>query len=1048
MDSAFNPFALLQSTPTEEPEVITGQSAEVLPDISDQCLKVKGDGAGGSDEVATSEVQQVQDIDRMIQTVFLVTVDHEGETNERGMPPRCVYLIETADKLKEDSGGTWSWLGWDVIDQAIFERLLLEDPAFHVITMNSSSVTCSQEQKEAGEKDVMRYLQRCHWSSIQQSKTKKGNLHEYAERCRLVAVSNAVTCLLTPELFPGQDVHAQTLDLLLQNFSKGEMDKVVAFLLEIADAILLDEDFQISDAFCPLLELLYKEMTNSPSLSNSRNAAYCAVIEIFTRRPCLAQILVEHLTPKDSKKAKSYEDSVIGILLSLSCVPKHQQPSEFFVNPSRSSQRDHNATQQFLWQPIAILNESVYNIFKGIFKSSTENKNKLLAWLGNCLHCNSGRGKLWSREMPNFGQTYASDSFFMNLSAVMVRFCAPFTSSESSKILDVDLSYSRLELSDGADDEEMKTKGVHLRGLPAETCLIQLEDDAPGLPTNPPYKFTTEVFFITQRCLNMGFHSVLEKFNRLNKELHRVQEAYQEMTRLGTAGARNPAIERMREQMDIAMSLFLSLRASLLEPKLIQHSWDLHIATARLLIQLATTDDRTTLRTPTYPLPDSTPPALAHIPEFLAENLINFMQFLRRFSEKKFQEGAESLGHLMTFIVTFMGSKGRMNNPHLRAKLAEVLEGLMPPKEQRNTAVTMFNREKIFLEHPLLPLVSRSVLSIYIDIEFSGDAHAFDQKFNYRRPMYHILKYLWSLEPHKQSMKAIAEESLQSMEAANAPLFLRFINLLINDAIFMLDEAMDNLKQIKEMQHKKDSGEWRSLRPQDLQQQESSLRTHGAIARFFNVMSNESMNILSFITSEIKTIFVHPVMIDRIAAMFNDFLLKLVGPKMGALKVKDFDEFDFKPGSLVQHICQIYINLGDIDDFCSAVSRDGRSYSPALFTRADRVLKKLFAPPEMISEMTFFADKVRAMAEKHEEEEEIFADAPDEFIDPLTYTLMSDPVTLPSSGQIMDRSVIARHLLSDHTDPFNRAPLTMDEVKSNDELREKIIAWKRENSKK
>ena len=58
-----------------------------------------------------------------------------------------------------------------------------------------------------------------------------------------------------------------------------------------------------------------------------------------------------------------------------------------------------------------------------------------------------------------------------------------------------------------------------------------------------------------------------------------------------------------------------------------------------------------------------------------------------------------------------------------------------------------------------------------------------------------------------------------------------------------------NLKQIKEMQHKKDSGEWRSLRPQDLQQQESSLRTHGAIARFFNVMSNESMNILSFITS-------------------------------------------------------------------------------------------------------------------------------------------------------------------------------------------------------
>ena len=84
-----------------------------------------------------------------------------------------------------------------------------------------------------------------------------------------------------------------------------------------------------------------------------------------------------------------------------------------------------------------------------------------------------------------------------------------------------------------------------------------------------------------------------------------------------------------------------------------------------------------------------------------------------------------------------------------------------------------------------------------------------------------------------------------------------------------------------------------------------------------------------------------------------------VGPKMGALKVKNFDEFEFKPGSLVQHICQIYINLGDNDDFCAAVSRDGRSYSQSLFTRADRVLKKLFVPSGMISELDMFADKVR-----------------------------------------------------------------------------------------
>lgn len=42
---------------------------------------------------------------------------------------------------------------------------------------------------------------------------------------------------------------------------------------------------------------------------------------------------------------------------------------------------------------------------------------------------------------------------------------------------------------------------------------------------------------------------------------------------------------------------------------------------------------------------------------------------------------------------------------------------------------------------------------------------------------------------------------------------------------------------------------------------------------------------------------------------------------------------------------------------------------------------------------------------------------------------MTDPVILPTSGKTMDRSVITRHLLSDQSDPFNRAKLTVDMLK-------------------
>ena len=57
---------------------------------------------------------------------------------------------------------------------------------------------------------------------------------------------------------------------------------------------------------------------------------------------------------------------------------------------------------------------------------------------------------------------------------------------------------------------------------------------------------------------------------------------------------------------------------------------------------------------------------------------------------------------------------------------------------------------------------------------------------------------------------------------------------------------------------------------------------------------------------------------------------------------------------------------------------------------------------------------------------------------------MLDPVLLPSSSMIVDRSVIAKHLLSDPIDPFNRQPLAMVDVVPQIELRDEIRAWRDE----
>lgn len=97
-----------------------------------------------------------------------------------------------------------------------------------------------------------------------------------------------------------------------------------------------------------------------------------------------------------------------------------------------------------------------------------------------------------------------------------------------------------------------------------------------------------------------------------------------------------------------------------------------------------------------------------------------------------------------------------------------------------------------------------------------------------------------------------------------------------------------------------------------------------------------------------------------------------------------------------------------------------------------------------IQALESLAGQVAQAAVEGQEEEDITGDIPEEFLDPITYTLMRDPVILPTSDTIMDRPTILRHLLSDERDPINRSPLTPDMLQPATELKAKIRAWMRE----
>lgn len=145
------------------------------------------------------------------------------------------------------------------------------------------------------------------------------------------------------------------------------------------------------------------------------------------------------------------------------------------------------------------------------------------------------------------------------------------------------------------------------------------------------------------------------------------------------------------------------------------------------------------------------------------------------------------LTHSLNFSfcsLALFGFRNRMKNPHLRAKFAEVLEAVMPHMEPIAPGAVqpvMFQRERLFCNYRHAPQLAEALITVFVDIEFtgkvivfkvflsfifltqdiyfwssfffSGDPHQFEQKFNYRRPMYPILKYMWAKDDYRESVK-------------------------------------------------------------------------------------------------------------------------------------------------------------------------------------------------------------------------------------------------------------------------------------------------------
>ena len=98
-------------------------------------------------------------------------------------------------------------------------------------------------------------------------------------------------------------------------------------------------------------------------------------------------------------------------------------------------------------------------------------------------------------------------------------------------------------------------------------------------------------------------------------------------------------------------------------------------------------------------------------------------------------------------------------------------------------------------------------------------------------------------------------------------------------------------------------------------------------------LANETVNMLSYLTTEIQVPFLRTEILDRFSAMLNYNLVNLVGPKCSNLKVQNPEEYRFNPRNLLADILKVYLNFSVRAEFVASVGRDTRSYNKDLFWR-------------------------------------------------------------------------------------------------------------------
>jgi ubiquitin conjugation factor E4 B len=997
----------------------------------------------------------VMDDDAILKSVFQISVD-EKSTNDK-----FIFLEEVAETLREDDG-TVRKLTTENIDQILYGRL--------------SITPCVVSP--------LKYLASCYSRVLaeeRRSSRQDGTMRDVLEQSKTYLVNFSGTVINAPEIFPspkpssvtGNSTPSMVTEALFGSDDYNATFELISLVMK-SSAVVDDEDVKVG-IFESLFADALSGLSSLSGTSTSNIAVFpqqapltAAILQPFSstigrlqqlvRLPGAVDVLWK--LPQFSLRVNGQlingqqmeMRTLLGTILSMGTCGgtpmmiggggfgrvEMAVAKQYFANPTRRSLQDIQSSMSTLRVQLAAVVDAAQDIIHRLLKGPSASKLAVQTWIGEALMLSRGRMK----DRPN-PLTEVHDSFALNFSSTLFKLSEPFTRLKPGmgwpKIKLVDSKYLCCpEMKAIYGDENGRVIGC---GAPTGNDEGNGKSD-PGLAASS-FNFVTRCFFFAARSQHLGLVVAARNaslFERYMSHAHRTGNMAQFDQMLGVKFARDA------QSHDPAFAL---------------RSLDFITFSARWLHStLCCSGDADGTLNYDIHLPKKPRPGVSYLPVSMVEDIADVLSFIVQIEPMTISAATDKMNVLLSFISAVLKGGEPYFNIHLRAKFGDVLlfafvppdhRGLFQHTQHSQFAGKSFNASGTagLLATNTLALnsLAPSLLALYGDVEHTGPMEANDHRLKISA----VLKYLWTFEGHREAVRKAATLDGRE-EKENNFSFLTFANGILNETNSAVSNSLGKLQSIKEVQEAmKDVSAWLAKPEVERKPIEEKLAEDEQYVGSYLRMANETMDMLAYLSAEIKSPFLAPELLGRLGSTLNSIMVKLAGRGGLNLKVDNPEKYHFRPKVMLVQIIKVYLNMGGEEEFIEEVAKEFAEdfYEENVLHKAGSILRKhnLMDPTEL-DEWNSVVAKIIEQVSLARENGQFVDDVPDEFTCPLLMDIMRNPVKLADKGPIVDLNSIKQHLLNSGKNPYTGEDLTVEELIPVPELKARIDAWVAEQREK